>query len=134
MTASRVLPPGSTLPSLETSEAVGAAASKPRAGSASRSQKRRSQGQRKRFATVNSFVDCRMRDLPRAAVAVWVALWRDERDGDSRTAMSDLARRVGCDKRTICRAIKRLRRDGLLEVVRKGGLSAGPNVYKVMAG
>ena len=46
-----------------------------------------------RFRTLNAFVDCTIADLSRAELAVWLVLYRDARDGGSRTAQTDIARR-----------------------------------------
>jgi len=62
---------------------------------------------------------------------VWLLLWRDERGGTARTAVSDLARRSGVSGRTVKRALRTLRRRGLVEVVRRGSPSAGPAVYRL---
>ena len=84
-----------------------------------------------RFATINTFVDATMARLPRAAALIWLALWRDERRGVSRTGLTDLARRAGCNHRTARRAVAMLERQGLLEKVRRGRLGSGPSVYRV---
>jgi DNA-binding MarR family transcriptional regulator len=72
-----------------------------------------------------------MAKLSRAEIAVWLILYRDTKDGVARTAQSDLARRAGVNERTVRRAIKKLVRKGLLEVVRQGGLVQGMSVYRV---
>jgi hypothetical protein len=125
MTAARGLAPGETLPPLEDARfnfTESRAGARP---STARATRRRTVRHGNRFATINTFIDSRMSGLPRVALAVWVAIWRDERHGVSRTSRADLARRVGCDKRSVSRAIARLKREGLLEVVRPGGLNVG---------
>jgi hypothetical protein len=81
---------------------------------------------------LNGFVDGVMGTLPRAAALTWVCLWRDTKpDGLARTAVTDLAGRVGCDRSTIIRALRLLVTRGRLEVVRRGGLGRGVSVYRV---
>ena len=85
-----------------------------------------------RFAVLNSFIDIEMRKLTRAEAAVWFILYRDTKpDGTARTGQTDLARRAGCDIRTVRRALDRLEEVGLVEVVRKGRLGSGPSRYRV---
>jgi len=126
-----ILPPGTVLPPLESP-----AARPP----ATEGQGRRKGGRRpakgfpehsERFASINAFVDGSLRGLGRAPLAVWIVLWRDERHGLSRTAISDLARRVGCSRSTVGRALASLKKSGLVTLVRPGGPLAGPNVYRV---
>jgi len=49
----------------------------------------------------------------------------------ARTSQADMARRAGCDARTVRRALKTLERAGLLTVSYQGGLNRGPSVYRV---
>jgi DNA-binding MarR family transcriptional regulator len=86
-----------------------------------------------RFQVLNAFVDRAMAGLTRAEVAVWLVLYRDSREGVARTSLADMARRGGMEKRTVLRAVRRLEGRGLLEVVRRGGLSRGPSSYRVRA-
>jgi DNA-binding GntR family transcriptional regulator len=59
-------------------------------------------------------------------------LWRDTKpDGLARTAVADLARRIGNDRSTVIRALRLLVERGRLEVVRRGGLGRGVSVYRV---
>ena len=125
-----ILPPGTVLPPLDGADGLASpdGATTPRGGRRARNQPPESAG---RFATINAFVDGTMARLPRAAALIWLALWRDERRGLSRTGLTDLARRVGCDHRTACRAVATLEKQGLLERVRRGRLGSGPSVYRV---
>jgi hypothetical protein len=84
-----------------------------------------------RFQTLNTFVDGTLRGLNRSDMAAWLVLYRDCRDGIARTSLADMARRGGMDVRTASRAIRRLRKRGLVEVVRTGGLNRGPSTYRV---
>ncbi|RLS43671.1 MAG: transcriptional regulator [Planctomycetota bacterium] len=126
-----ILPPGTVLPPLD-----GVEVSAPPAGQAATPRGSRRTGKTPpessgRFATINSFVDGTMARLPRAAALIWLALWRDERRGLSRTGLTDLARRAGCEHRTARRAVATLEKQGLVEKVRRGRLGSGPSVYRV---
>jgi hypothetical protein len=86
-----------------------------------------------RFHTVNDFVDLSMRGLTGAAAKAWIVLWRDTKpNGLAKTAISDLARRMGCSKATAKRAIRELKAAGLLAVPVLGGLGRGASVYRVV--
>ena len=84
-----------------------------------------------RFAVLNRFVDFTLVDLSRAEIAVWLILYRDTREGTARTAYDDLARRAGCNRRSVCRAVHRLEQLGLLKIVHRGGLGRGASRYRV---
>jgi hypothetical protein len=89
-------------------------------------------GAQDRFATINAFTDFGLGRLGRAEIAVWVILWRDTKpDGLARTSQADLARRAGCYLSTVKRAVRKLVGAGLLEMVRRGRLGAGPSAYRV---
>ena len=73
-----------------------------------------------------------MRDLARAEVLGWLALFRDTKpDGLVRTSQANLARRVGAHVCTIKRAVAALVGRGLLTVVFRGSLRNGPSAYRV---
>jgi hypothetical protein len=73
-----------------------------------------------------------MADLIRAELAVWLALYRDtKRDGTARASLADLARRAGIDRQTASRAVGRLARRKMLQILRPGGLNRGPSTYRV---
>lgn len=84
-----------------------------------------------RFRTLNAFVDGALADLTRAEIATWLTLFRDVRDGTARTGYSDLARRAGLDRRSVGRALRRLKARGLIAVICRGGLGRGPSRYRV---
>jgi predicted transcriptional regulator len=84
-----------------------------------------------RFAALNGFVDFALARLNRAEIAVWLILYRDTRDGTARTAYDDIARRAGCNRSTVYRAVHRLESAGLLRIVYRGGLGRGPSRYCV---
>ena len=135
MTPSRVLPAGAVLPPLVTGDAGKGAPTRPAGRNGGRTHARRSRRHSGRFAVLNGFVDGIMGTLPRAAALVWVCLWRDTKpDGLARTAVTDLARRIGSDRRSVLRALRLLDDRGLLEVVRRGGLGRGVSAYRVKVG
>ncbi len=126
-----ILPPGTVLPPLDGAEMSAPSADQSPTPHGGRRDGRTPPESSGRFATINAFVDGTMARLPRAAALIWLALWRDERRGLSRTGLTDLARRVGCDHRTARRAVAALEKQGLLERVRRGRLGSGPSVYRV---
>jgi DNA-binding transcriptional ArsR family regulator len=135
MTRPNALPPGTVLPPLVTGDTGKGAPTRPAGRKGGTRHARRAQWQPGRFAVLNGFVDAHMGTLPRAAALVWVCLWRDTKpDGLARTAVTDLARRVGGDRRTVLRALRLLTDRGLLDVVRRGGLRRGVSVYRVKVG
>ena len=135
MTPSKVLPPGAVLPPLVTPDAGKGAPTRSAGRKGGRTHARRSRKHSGRFAVLNGFVDGVMGTLPRAAALTWVCLWRDTKpDGLARTAVADLARRIGGDRRTVLRALRLLTDRRLLEVVRRGGLGRGVSAYRVKVG
>ncbi len=126
-----ILPPGTVLPPLDAAEGTGPPANRSETSRGSRRAGKTPPESSGRFATINAFVDGTMARLPRAAALIWLALWRDERRGLSRTGLTDLARRAGCDHRTARRAVVALEKQGLVEKVRRGRLGSGPSVYRV---
>jgi hypothetical protein len=85
-----------------------------------------------RFVVLNGFIDFTMAGLTRNEIAVWMVLYRDTRDGQARVTQASIAERAGVSRRTVIRAVERLRGRGLLRVVRQGGLAGGPSVYEVV--
>src|SRR5262249_58998603 len=86
---------------------------------------------RERFAVLNAFVDFTLSKLSRAEIAVWMILYRDTRDGTARTGIADIARRAGCNRSTVFRAVRSLERAGFLKVVYRGGLGKGTSRNRV---
>ena len=87
---------------------------------------------RLRFETLNAFVDSGMADLTRAELALWLVLYRDtKRDGTACASLGDIARRAGIERRSATRAVGKLVRRKMLQVLRRGGLNQGPSVYCV---
>ena len=97
-----------------------------------RGLKKGSSSSQGRFQCINAFLDVTLATLERAEMAVWLVLWRDTKpNGLARTSQADLARRAGCNPRTVRRALAGLRAKGLLTVVRQGGLLRQMSVYRV---
>lgn len=86
-----------------------------------------------RWAVFNAFADTVMGGLTRVEVAVWLALFRDTKreTGLARTGQTDLARRCGCDVRSVQSAVRSLQDKRLLVRVQRGRINAGPSVYRV---
>lgn len=84
-----------------------------------------------KLAAANRFLDSSARLLSPASVLVWMLLWRDERGGTVRTAVSDLARRSGLSARTVKRALRVLREGGFVATDHRGTPTTGPTVYRL---
>jgi hypothetical protein len=96
-------------------------------------KKRDRPSSRGRFQSINAFLDVSLATLGRAELAVWLLLWRDTKpNGLVRTSQDDLARRAGCNPRTVRRALDALKDRGLLVIIRQGGLPRRLSVYRVV--
>lgn len=85
-----------------------------------------------RFEILNGMVDHGMASLTRAELVVWLALFRDTKaDGTATTSIADLARRGGVCRRSAAYALGSLKRRGVVKVLKRGGLNAGPTRYTV---
>jgi hypothetical protein len=84
-----------------------------------------------RFVILNGFVDFALAGRTRAEIAVWLVLYRDTRDGTARTSIADIARRAGCDRSSVFRALAKLEAVGLVKTVHQGGLGQGASRYLV---
>jgi CRP-like cAMP-binding protein len=84
-----------------------------------------------RYAPLNGVVDVVLRDMGEAELRVWIVLFRDVRGGVARTGMSDIARRAGIARRSVVRAIERLKARGLVTVKSRGSIDGRPNVYQL---
>jgi hypothetical protein len=124
----RIIPVGEEPPPMGPEPAPPANGRRPRQGEG-RGKPKRKTGER--FAMLNAFVDFALTGLSRAEIAVWLVLYRDTKDGTARTSYEDLARRVGCDRRSVGRALRGLERRGLLKVVHRGGMRRGVSSYRV---
>lgn len=86
---------------------------------------------RDRFSVLNEFVDSSMDGLTKAELATWLCLYRDTRNGTASTSQTDIARRTKLSMRSVGKAIKKLRKSGLVAIVFQGGLNRGPSRYRV---
>jgi DNA-binding MarR family transcriptional regulator len=87
---------------------------------------------RLRFEVLNAFVDSGMADLSRSELTVWLVLYRDTKPGGTaRASLGDIANRAGIDRQTASRAVGKLTRRKMLQVLRRGGLNLGPSEYRV---
>jgi hypothetical protein len=94
---------------------------------------KRQGGRTERFAALNAFTDCALADLTGAETKAWLILFRDVKaaTGTARTGQADIARRAGLSRRGVQVALDRLRAKGLITLVRRGRLNAGPSAYRV---
>lgn len=76
-------------------------------------------------------MDFTLAGLSRAEIAVCQVLYRDTREGTARTSYDDIARRVGCGRRNVSRAVRQLVQLELLKIVHQGGRRREPSRYHV---
>lgn len=84
-----------------------------------------------RWQTLNTVVDGMIRELSEAELRVWLILFREVRDGLARAGMTDIARRAGMSRRGVVKAVKGLKKRGMLEVTMRGTVNGNPNTYRV---
>jgi hypothetical protein len=150
MRTPRILRPGEVLPPLDSpSDSPAPAAAEPRepvalparrsagrvpprSGRSGTAQQRPASHSKGRFQDINEFVDDTMKTLEFRASLAWFTLWRNTKPtGLARIAISDLAHRMGCSPDTAKRAIKDLKRAGLLTVVAPGSINRGVSTYRL---
>ena len=88
-----------------------------------------------RFALLNAVTDFDLAGFTGAEAKVWLVLFRDTKatTGTARTGQVDIARRAGLSERGVRKALVKLQAKGLLRVVRRGRLNAGPSHYRLCA-
>ena len=85
-----------------------------------------------RFATLNTFADFALAALTGGETKVWLILFRDTKGtGTARTGQADIARRAGLSARGVRKALDKLQAKGLVKIVHRGRLNAGPSVYRI---
>lgn len=84
-----------------------------------------------RFYDLNNFVDISMRDLTRAEIATWLALYRSARERVVRLSREQIATASGCSVKAVGVALQSLVEKGLVRQTRKGSLNRGPSVYQI---
>jgi hypothetical protein len=92
--------------------------------------KRRTRSER--FTVLNAFVDMGLANLTGAETKVWLILFRDTKgNGTARTAQADIARRAGLSVRAVKLALRALTAEGMVRLVHRGRLNAGPSIHTV---
>lgn len=84
-----------------------------------------------RWARFNAFIDAAIRDLPRSELAVYLVLYRHERNGVASASIRQIAEVAGVSRRHTNEAINRLVTRGLVEVVKTGKLNKGGSTYRL---
>ncbi|QDV64613.1 helix-turn-helix domain-containing protein [Crateriforma conspicua] len=85
-----------------------------------------------RFRVLNAFVDFTASELRRSELLVWLALYRDTREGIATVSQRAIAGRCGIDRKTVERSVASLVARGLLVVVNTGGFRQGSASYRVL--
>jgi DNA-binding MarR family transcriptional regulator len=91
----------------------------------------RARPDRRRWLTLNTFVDSVARHLEPHEVAVWLVVFRWTQDDTAEIRLADIAGRIGKSTRTVKRAVDRLVDVGLLERLRRGTRQGGPSRYRL---
>ena len=88
-----------------------------------------------RFALLNAVTDFDLAGLTGAEAKVWLVLFRDTKakTDTARTGQADIALRAGLSERGVRKALVALQANGLVRVVRRGRLNAGPSHYRLCA-
>lgn len=85
-----------------------------------------------RFACLNAFADVGARLVSTTAQACWWIIFRETKpDGLARISHRRIAECIGKGRHTVLRAIKELKRMGLLIVARRGTLHGGASTYRI---
>jgi hypothetical protein len=117
-------------PQVQQERPPGAAAQRPVRPTPAAKSNRRNRSER--FAALNAFVDMGMANLTGAETKVWLILYRDTKGtGTACTGQADIARRAGLTTRGVQKVLDKLQTKGLVHVVRRGRLHAGPSVYRI---
>jgi AraC-like DNA-binding protein len=117
MTAPRILGVGEEPPPISDGDSP-----QPTRRTSTGDRKRKGKSAGERFKVLNAFVDFSLAELGRVEICVWLILYPDTRDGTARMSYDDLARRAGCARRSVARAVRQLERLVLLRIVHRGGL------------
>lgn len=79
----------------------------------------------------NDFVDQIVGGVPHVQALVWAVLYRHARDGVVTLKRSAIAATIRMSDSTVGRATTALKKAGLLEVIRQGGLHVGASTYQL---
>ena len=86
-----------------------------------------------RWAMLNAFVDHRMRHLGRAALAVWLVLYREtNREGLSRITVEQIAEKTGLGVSMVKLGLRELRAMKMVVQVSRGNRNKGPSTYRLL--
>lgn len=134
MTDPRIIPPGEVLPPMDLGERPARRNGRaPTNADPKRKPGRGGGAVRRRFALLNAFIDGELPRRTRAELAAWLLLYRHAKpDGIVTASVTDLSRRAGCCESAMRRALKRLRKTGLVERVKRGTLAGGPSVWRLL--
>ncbi|MEO1236624.1 MAG: helix-turn-helix domain-containing protein [Planctomycetota bacterium] len=84
-----------------------------------------------RWARFNQFVDVTMRKLKPSESAVWVYLYRHERNGTADASVRQIAEATGLHRNVAHRALQQLIELGLVEVLRLSRHHGEASVYRL---
>ena len=87
--------------------------------------------ERRRWVTLNTFVDRVARHLDTHEVAAWFVVFRWTQDNHAEIRIADIAARLGKSTRATTRAVDRLLEVGLLERLKRGTRQGGPSRYRL---
>lgn len=86
---------------------------------------------RRRWVTLNTFVDRVARHLEPIEAAVWLVMFRFTQDDTAEVRVADIAARIGKTARSVQRAIDMLTDAGLIERIKRGTRQGGPSRYRL---
>ena len=86
-----------------------------------------------RWAMLNAFVDHGMRHLGRAALAVWLVLYREtNRQGLSRITIEQIAEKAGLSVSSVKNGVGELRAFKMVVQASRGSRNKGPSIYRLL--
>ena len=86
-----------------------------------------------RWQELNQFIDITMRGLLPRQVTVWLALFRDSRNGVASVSQVYIAERCGLRRPTVSMAIGELEALGMVTTIHTGGVGRGVSKYRVQS-
>ena len=127
---SKILPGCSVLPAMEALDTSLQPEATPNAA-VRRNAKSNRTSHGHRWAMLNGFVDFTAASLSQTDALVWLVLFRDAKGKTATTAQTYIASRLKISRRTVVRSLDRLKKLGLITVVRRGGFNRGINKYVI---
>jgi hypothetical protein len=85
----------------------------------------------KKVAIFNQFIDKALAGLPPTASALWLTLFRFEKQGVAWVSQDALAKRMGVNEKTVYRNMKILLAKELVRIEHHGGLGQGSHKYRL---